>query len=235
MGDGISLVGFSEESRARIMSMDVEGLFAKFVQDNGVRHAQYVSFGNAWLPKPLMVGATLHDYMEKYMARTEMSPIVEKMNKADIFVTWDDEPGLTEAQRTWLEDLRSHLGRNAMSIRLAPRPHAVGFTVTSDEPDDEWKARSAEILWNGLLFGEKIHKMVLQVHKAAGDKVWLSEFQSAYLASIASGMSVKSIADTYSVSEKAVLKHLDKAQKKLRAHNHTHAVAKAIVLGLIAA
>lgn len=239
MGLGISLVGINEEIlRNEIGGGELEAMFFRFVKELRVSHAQYVCFGTPWLPQPVLIGTAPQDFVETYLKRAQqgdVSPLVERTRSEEISVMWSDITDMTPQEEETMDELRRRFGRNGISIRLAPKPYAVGISISSDEPDEEWKARSSEILWNGLLFGQKVHEIVLSINKASEPKVWLSENQIACLAAIASGMDVKTTADMCKLKEKSVLRHLDAAQKKLDAHNHTHAVAKAILLGLIPA
>lgn len=235
----ISFIGIDGGPRTKLAEKGIDNQFNDFVRVHGLRHAEYVSFSSPWIPRPAMIGTVSENQAAAFVQRAHLaiSLAVENARKDNISVNWNVIKGdnVSSEQAAAMEQMKQQFGQSGLSIRLAPTPHIVGLTITADDDDDSWNERSAALLWKGMLFGQKLHQAIIEAHGFAEGRVWLSESQSSCLLSIASGMNVKDIAETFSLNESTVLRHLDKAQKKLQAHNHAHAVAKAIVLGLIAA
>lgn len=229
----ITCVGFALDTQSDDMRDEISGMFRDFIVANRLKSAEFVAVGCPLLRRDIVVGMTLAEVYAPVF--TDAPPLVERARETNVSVMWNDIAGLSERETAEMDDIRRKYGSCGMSVKLAPKPYVNNLSVGSDEPDEEWRARSAETLWNSQVFGQAVQSLMFRIHKVKEPKVWLSSLQTSCLTLIASGVSVKTTASVFSLSEKRVLEHLDNAQRKLNAHSHTHAVAKAIALGLIAA
>mgnify|MGYP001245888545 CR=1 FL=1 len=237
MADRLSLLGLGPAAREALEREGLPEMFEEFVSAYGLRHAQYISTRAPWFASPVTVGTVPEEKMGNLIPVIfhEIGPLVDKGTSDEIYVNWKDLGKLSEAQAVALDSIMKEFGRTGMSIRLVPKPHSVGLSFTTDVVGDEWKAQAAEVLWKGVIFGHKVHRMVLAAAGRHGRRVELSENQATCLTLLAEGMTVHDISESIGMPESKVMRNLDNARKKLEARNHAHAVAKAIVLGLVAA
>lgn len=233
----MSLLGLGPAAREVLEREGLPEMFRDFVSANGLRHAQYISTRAPWFSVPVSVGTAPQHRMEQllFVICNEIGPLVDKGTLDSIYIEWKNLGKLSETQAIALESITKEFGRTGMTIRLVPKPHSVGLSFTTDLVGDEWKAMAAEILWKGLMFGLKVHSMVLAAAGKHGRRIELSDHQAMCLTLLAQGMSVHDIGDSLGMAEHKVMRHLDNAKKKLGAQNHVQAIAKAIVLGLMAA
>lgn len=233
MDAAISCFGFAPNMPTEDVRRELTGMFREFLNENRLTSAEFVSIDCPLLRRDIVVGLTDKD--RTITLRTDAPFLIETMRETNVSVMWPDIENLSEEHQADREALFRKYGQRAMSVRLAPKPYVSNLSVGSDEPKCEWRARSAETLWKCQVFGVAVQKLMFRLHKVKEPKVWLSDLQTSCLSLIATGLSVKTTATVFSLTERRVLEHLDNAQKRLNAHSHSHAVAKAIALGLIAA
>ncbi|RAP41410.1 hypothetical protein BYZ73_10720 [Rhodovulum viride] len=116
---------------------------------------------------------------------------------------------------------RSPLNRAGMGLAFAARTQAEAEDIVTDS--------AGAILSTAALF----HALA-QTPDIAADMIRLSLRERECLLWSAAGLRNKEIAFRLSISEKTVEHHMASAMKKLHALNRTHAVARALILGLIA-
>lgn len=233
----MSLLGLGPAVREVLEREGLPEMFREFVSVNGLRHAQYISTRSPWFQVPVSVGTAPQKRMEEllFVFCNDIGPLVDKGTTDAIYVNWKDLGKLSESQALAFEAIMKEFGRTGMTIRIVPKPHSVGLSFTTDLVGEAWKERAADILWKGLLFGQKVHSMVLAAAGKHARRIELSENQAMCLTLLAQGMSIHDIGESLGMPDNKVMRHLDNARRKLEAHNQTQAIAKAIVLGLMAA
>jgi DNA-binding CsgD family transcriptional regulator len=122
----------------------------------------------------------------------------------------------------------------SFSIRGVNREFAV-FSVTTDTNDSEWNDLKRIYMRDFQVIAHYMHAMVLRTtgaHKKDYSSV-LSPRERECLQWAASGKSTWDTSVILGVSERAIKFHLDQARHKLDCLTKTHAVAKALSLGLV--
>lgn len=225
--------GFAPQALTAEVRGELADMFREFTTDNGFKSAEFVAVDCPLMRRDTVIG--LAAFGTDDLIRTDAPVITSRAKDSNVSFVWADMTDLTDDEKAVAARLRDKYGSSGMSVRLAPKPYVSYLSVGADEPDEAWRERSVETLWKCQVFGRAVQKLLFRLHDVQEPKVWLSDLQTSCLSLIATGLSVKTTATVFSLSERRVLEHLDNAQKRLNAHSHSHAVAKAIALGLIAA
>lgn len=238
---------------------ELRAYLQKVAGDYGFSAFNFLDAGQPHLDQPYYFG-TVKEAWEQDYARNNfvvVDPCVQRVRKTNIPFTWGSvdlpvysgrrKPGavkLMEAARDhgFTEGLvipyhfRDYLGRTHTSLGaffwedspakfrflLSERKHELHLIMIY------WVQRAVDIIAEQQRAGVSI----IRPHQT-GAAVSLTDRERDMLAWAARGKTVADTADILKISEETVETHIRNAMRKLDATNKTHAVAKAIYLGLI--
>jgi DNA-binding CsgD family transcriptional regulator len=128
------------------------------------------------------------------------------------------------------------LGNQGFSIPLrGPAGQFALFTANDSCSDEEWEAFTRTNMRDLMLIAHYFNQKALDFEQG-GQEVGaksLSPREAEALTFLALGYSRAQVADTLSISEHTLRVYVESARFKLGAMNTTHAVARALALGLI--
>ena len=109
------------------------------------------------------------------------------------------------------------------------------FTVSADVSDTAWDALKGQRLLDWMSLGHAIHRRLVEIDSAhmRGGLGRLSPRERDILELTAQGLTSDEVAKAFGISERVVRGYLQACRNKLNAQNSTHAVARAVKLGLV--
>jgi ATP-dependent transcriptional regulator len=237
MQSQISPINLSEDIvRRRVAGATVSELLDRFLREMEVDHVQYYGLGIGGSPLPVSLGTFTERWLDRYITGHYFfdDPVMAQVKDLNHALPWERIQGLNDRQIEFMEFTRKELGRNGVTVPVGTPPIAAGLSIVSDESPETWKERLPQIIWNATMVGQRVHTLVLEDKKAREEShVSLSRPQKACLYLAASGMGLEEIAQATSMGTKSVIRCLNDVQAALNARNHTHALAKAVALGLV--
>lgn len=171
-----------------------------------------------------------------------IDPLIKTGPKRFTPFLWDDvaAPAKLDAPQTRLYGEAGELGiSKGLSVPI--HGHNGQYAMMSVVPDVNPRQADAHVRQHRDL----LHLMSLYYHQHAGDmliarhmgnnkqKALLTKRERECLQWVAVGKSACDISVILGISETVVLYHVENAKKKLYSSNRTHAVVKAVMLGLI--
>ena len=223
-------------------SDDVTGFVKQTISSLELKHASYVLFHAKRSEDLTLLGALVTypmDWQLRYFARRyhEVDPVIVVGLTAVLPFDWRSFRLSSPKTLAFMADATSHgVGANGVTIPVRNRPHAVGLvSFTSDLADPEWEEYT-------LRFMEKLQVMACLIAaaweiktKLYSNTIDLTRREEQALAWAARGKRANETANIMNVSYASVKTYLENARGKLGCANVTHAVAAAIVSGLIPA
>jgi DNA-binding CsgD family transcriptional regulator len=132
------------------------------------------------------------------------------------------------------ESVEFGVGRQGLSFPVRGRlGDAALFTITGMHADRDWDATLQRYMRDFQILALHIHDKVVRTQGDGQHHVSLTRRECQCLQWVALGKTVWETATILALSERTVRFYLDLARHKLGATNITHAVAKAIAIGLI--
>lgn len=179
------------------------------------------------------------EWIARYFEQNYFSidPVVEEGTRAFLPFNWNDLDWSSRQRQEFAKDATAHsIGISGLSvpIRGPDGQHALFSVSTTRDPKD-WR----EFL---LEHGRELHIIAHYLHNGViateGTEVPetvkpLSLRERSVLQWSAAGKTTADIATILGIAERTVRVYLDVARHKLNATNRTHAVARALSLGLI--
>lgn len=137
-------------------------------------------------------------------------------------------------QRMFGEAREHGLGRQGLSIPIRGRfgERAV-LTVTTDDSDAEWNSAVRIYKRDFLILACHLHQSILTAEGVTAPPVHLARQEIECLKWASAGKTVADIAVILSISHRTAKSYLETARHKLDALNTTHAVTRALQLGII--
>lgn len=171
-----------------------------------------------------------HDYFR-------VDPVVEAGTRAFMPFNWSDLDWETKRRREFLEDATSHgVGTNGLTvpIRGPDGQHAI-FSLATSQSNGSWNRQMREHLSHLHSIAHSVHEATIRVEgvKAPEIAISLSHRERDVLQLAGAGKTTDEIAHSLGIAERTVRVYLDTSRHKLNASNRTHAVARALGLGLI--
>jgi DNA-binding CsgD family transcriptional regulator len=183
----------------------------------------YVTYPESWV----------EHYKELDFVTTD--PVVTATANALLPVNWDSlDVRHPKARQMFGEAREFGIGARGltMTIRGAHGERAL-LSLTSDLPAAEWQDFCRQNVGDFQILAYHIHKMVLSAHGISPAAPHLSAREFEVLKWISSGKTISDSADILGLSDRTVKFYLENVRHKLNCLNTTHAVARAISLGLI--
>jgi DNA-binding CsgD family transcriptional regulator len=119
-----------------------------------------------------------------------------------------------------------------------PRGDRAFLVVTSNEVNKAWAETKPMLIPNLVLVAQYVHHQAMVeagVYRASSANVRLTPREAECLHWAAAGKTMQDIAVILSISPRVTRAYLDAARHKLDATNVTHAVGRAVSMGLVAA
>lgn len=225
-----------------IANISLEDLIGKVKRRFDLKNVAYLSpsFPGRSLSHPYQLLTYSDAWVDHYKAnRYEMiDPVVKVGTRSLLPLDWAKLPRKNlRVQRLFSESQQFGVGKQGLTIPVRGPVGGIwgSFTATSDESDEEWKARHYELLRDLVHIAHYVHQRAYEMHvkNEMIDLNTITRRESEALSWSAEGKAVEDIGVLMAISPETVKAHLDSARHKLGALNRTHAVAKAIRAGLI--
>ncbi len=236
-------MGLERLDRARSLS-NLRVALRDIVHEYNVEHAGYwgvppLAEGDtqAWVPVSTLPEAWLRHYAAADYVRID--PVVRAARQAIGPVDWRDLPPADAAGRRIAAEAREFgIPRQGLSFPIRGSGGDFGvFSVMADVADAAWDALKQGRLLDWLTLAQAIHRRVLDIGAAQmrGGLGKLSPRERDILQLIAHGLTSDEVSAELGISERVVRGYLQGCRNKLNARNSTHAVARAVKLGLVSA
>ena len=152
-------------------------------------------------------------------------------------VEWKQLDWTGKAQRKFLdESIDAGVGTQGTSVPIrGPNGQFALFTATSEDNDAHWGAFNRERMRDLILVAHFFNQKALEIRQGTDEAnvLRLSPREIDALTMLAIGYSRAQAAEKLTISEHTLRVYIESARSKLGAANTTHAVAKALTLGLI--
>jgi len=173
-------------------------------------------------------------YAEDYFA---IDPVVEQGSRAFMPFNWSDLDWSSKRRAEFAEDAKGHsVGASGLTvpIRGPDGQHAL-FSLASQRSEKSWERQMSEHLPELHTIAHHLHEATIRIEGANAPLkiVTLSVRERDVLQWAAAGKTTDEIASILGIAERTVRVYLDTARHKLGASNRTHAVARALGIGLI--
>ncbi|GLQ34500.1 hypothetical protein GCM10007939_07830 [Amylibacter marinus] len=145
---------------------------------------------------------------------------------------WSSRP----ARRLMLDATDGGVGNQGVSIPMrGPHGELALYSVNTTASDEEWQNFIAREMHHLLLVGHYIHAAARRLTERSVDEKYsvLSPREIDSLTLLGLGENRARVAEKLKISEHTLRVYIESSRSKLQAANTTHAVAKAMMQGLI--
>jgi DNA-binding CsgD family transcriptional regulator len=220
------------DSRAALQA-SIHGLRDLF----GVEHVVYHSVNAAGGQYAALTYS--QDWVRRYIEQdyARIDPVVLGCWRRFQPVDWKRLDWSARAARAFLaEALDAGVGNQGFSVPIhGPNGQFALFTVSHRTSDRDWAAFTEARVRDLILVAHYVNQKALEIDGVADHAavVGLSPREVDVLSMLAIGYSRAQAAEALSISEHTLRVYVESARLKLGATNTTHAVARALTLGLI--
>ncbi|MDX1821872.1 helix-turn-helix transcriptional regulator [Silicimonas sp. MF1-12-2] len=204
--------------------MDVEHVIYHSVKSSGEQYAA-LTYAPEWAER----------YTERDYSRID--PVVLSCYRRFRPVIWKELDWSGKAARNFLgEAIESGVGSQGFSIPIrGPSGQFALFSVSDRCTDDAWSRYTSEHATNLILISHYINQKALELERGSDflDAPNLSPRETDALTMLALGYNRAQAAENLSISEHTLRVYIESARFKLAASNTTHAVARAVMSGLL--
>lgn len=178
-------------------------------------------------------------WVQRYIERdySRIDPVVQGCYQRFHPVDWKRLDWSSKQARNFMGEAGdAGVGNQGLSVPIrGPNGQFALFTASSRATDGSWEAYSRENVGDLILIAHFINQKALELDNAPDVQptASLSPREIDTLSLLAMGYSRSQAADSLSISEHTLRVYIEAARFKLGAQNTTHAVAKAITLGLV--
>ncbi|MFW8635811.1 helix-turn-helix transcriptional regulator [Cribrihabitans pelagius] len=203
----------------------------------GVDHAMYHWVDSAG--DHYYFGTYSQEWTERYAekAYVRIDPVVAGCYQRFHPVDWKRLDWSSKPAREFHKDALAHgVGNQGYSIPIrGPNGQFAVFTVSDNCDDETWMKFTGKHSRDLILMGHYFNRKALEFEPSrGGDQTQpLSPREVDALTLLAVGYSRAQVAQTLSISEHTLRVYIESARFKLGAINTTHAIARAISLGII--
>ncbi|WP_166417019.1 helix-turn-helix transcriptional regulator [Cochlodiniinecator piscidefendens] len=203
---------------------DVEHLIYHSVNSTNQQYA-VLTYKDEWVER----------YLEQDYARVD--PVVLGCYTRFHPVDWKQLDWSGKASRNFLgEAIDEGVGNQGLSVPIrGPNGQFALFTVNHRADDVEWQKYSEKNMQDLILVAHFINQKALELERGSDElpSASLSPRETDALTLLALGMNRAQAAENLSISEHTLRVYIESARFKLGASNTTHAVARALVKGLL--
>lgn len=203
----------------------------------GVDHAMYHWVDSAG--DHYYFGTYPQEWVERYQeqAYVRVDPVVVGCYQRFHPVDWKRLDWSPKPARVFLKDALEHgVGNQGYSIPIrGPNGQFAVFTVSHNCDDASWERLTERYGRDLILMGHYFNRKALEFepNRTAEQTQPLSPREIDALTLLAIGYSRAQVAKTLAISEHTLRVYIESARFKLSAINTTHAIARAMSLGLI--
>ncbi len=216
-----ALQGFVESLRD---VYDIEHLVYHSVNPKGGQYAA-LTYDPSWVER----------YIEEDYARID--PVVQSAYRRFHPVDWKALDWSAKTTRQFLgEAIDAGIGNQGFSIPIrGPSGQFALFSANQKGNDDAWAAYTNERVSDLILIAHYLNEKALEIEgsEERGPVRPLSPREKDTLTLLALGNNRANVAETLNISENTLRVYIESARFKLGATNTTHAVAMALLHGLI--
>lgn len=179
------------------------------------------------------------DWVRRYIEQdyVRIDPVVQGCYRRFHPVDWKRLDWSGRVQREFLgEALDAGVGRQGFSVPIrGPNGQFALFTVSDRRSDREWAGYTEEHVRDLILIAHFLNQKALEIERGDDEApaCTLSPREVDALTLLAMGYSRAQAAESLSISEHTLRVYIESARLKLGALNTTHAVARALTLGLL--
>lgn len=203
----------------------------------GVEHIVYHSVNSAGG----QYGALTYsqDWVDRYLEQdyARIDPVVQGCYQRFHPVSWKQLDWSGRPQRSFLgEALEAGVGNQGFSVPIrGPSGQFALFTVSHKCSDAEWQSYTRERINDLIIVSHFVNQKALELERGSDivSANTLSPRETDALTLLATGLNRAQAADHLSISEHTLRVYVESARYKLGATNTTHAVVRALSLGLI--
>ncbi len=179
------------------------------------------------------------DWVARYVSQSyeRIDPVVQGCYRRFHPIDWRALDWTSRAARSFLHEALDHgVGTQGLSLPIrGPGGQFAVFTVNDTVSDESWTRLRDERLSDLILVAHFVNQKALELegNRDAADLRALSPREIDALTLLAAGHNRAAIADRLHISEHTLRVYIESARHKLGAMNTVHAVARAMVQGLI--
>ena len=179
------------------------------------------------------------DWVERYLEAdyARIDPVVQGCYRRFVPVDWKSLDWSGKSQRSFMgEAIDAGVGNQGFSVPIrGPSGQFAMFTVSDRATDNEWETYTTEHMRPLILTAHFVNQKALELERGTDEvpQKPLSPRETDTLRMLALGYSRAQAADALTISEHTLRVYLESARNKLGAMNTTHAVARALAMGLI--
>ncbi|MEL6167328.1 MAG: LuxR family transcriptional regulator [Pseudomonadota bacterium] len=203
---------------------DVEHVIYHSVNSTGEQYAA-LTYSDTWVERYLE-----QDYMR-------IDPVVQGCYRRFHPVDWNRLDWSGKAARAFQgEALDAGVGHQGYSVPIrGPRGQFALFTVSHSCDDDRWELYTEEHTRELILAAHFVNQKALELERGTdhAPRQNLSPRETDTLTMLAMGYSRAQAAESLKISEHTLRVYIESARFKLGALNTTHAVARALSMGLL--
>ncbi|KAF0675317.1 helix-turn-helix transcriptional regulator [Profundibacterium mesophilum] len=180
------------------------------------------------------------DWIDCYLGNgySRIDPVVQAGFTQFGPVNWNELDWSGKSARAFMGEAQSAgVGNQGLSIPIrGPRGQFALFTVSQRDSIEGWKSYTDNFALDLVMLAHVINQKALELDtvQGRGEIPRLSPREADALTLLAGGMNRAQSADYLRISEHTLRVYIESARFKLKANNTTHAVARAICLGMIA-
>ncbi len=237
MQANVNLDQILEELDATDTLEGIERVIVKLRDAYGIDHIIYHWVDSAG--EQYGCGTYSDEWRDHYIAQSyiRVDPVIIGCFQRFHPVDWKRLDWSGKPARAFLADALKHgVGNQGFSIPIrGPNGQFALFTVNHTCDDKEWaefsELHSRELILIAHYFNRKA--LEFEPERKGEQSRALSPREIDAMTLLAMGYSRAQVADTLTISEHTLRVYIESARFKLGAHNTTHAVARALSLGLI--
>lgn len=219
---------------------DTKRCLVELTEAFGIKHATYLSAtGGAAVDEGIHLTTTYgQDWIGRYIdcGYEAIDPVIALARKRLLPLDWSSIDTSARTVRDFFGEAHEHgVGNHGLSIPIrGPARASALFSITTDCNDDDWAEFRREILPRFQIVGYEFHKAVVEMEAGTAPAVAeLTNREREILRWAAEGKTSWETGMILGIAERTVTFHMLGAIERLGCVNKTHAVAKAIRLGLI--
>ncbi len=234
-----ALIGFLDEFRAVTSLQQLTALLARVASHLGFEWAVYALESTSAQGGRRL--ALVNDYPEPWIERyfregyISSDPVMRHCQNAVLPVRWEEVQLATSREALVMRDAAEFGLRVGLSAPLfgAHGEHGVLSLATGTELRDAPRRVDDALVYLPLLAGYVHHTLRRVLPEEEGRVAPLSHRERECLLWVAEGKTSWEIGNILGVSERTVLFHLGNACRKLGVNKRQHAVARALLLGIL--
>lgn len=224
-------------------SIEIHAFLSSIRDKLGLKHVVYhsPSLRGCSHDDPFLALTYPEDWQKRYRDQhyVEVDPVVQTAVRSVLPIDWSrlDRTG-KRVEKMFRESADAGIGKQGLTIPIRGPVNGVWglFTVTTDDEPRAWVQRREQLLRDVVVLGHMVHQRSYELTGKLEEPLGLrsiSPRECEALSWTAEGKTVTDVAILMGLSPETVRGYLDSARNKLGALNRTHAVVRAIRVGIV--